>query len=294
MDNQKNNELFAGYIPVLHDGYIRAFDRHPNAIIGILNNEVISDTKIGYIRKDIRALTPEDAKNSIEGLGRKSIILGRSALELALRSNIIMPDDDITRNIEKLYPEAKITKEPIFLRWDRDNSNETSVILPDREVTLEDDDKLIQIISNEASKSSNWWRHVSAALVDSSKIILCKHNHSLPTEHTSWIEGDPRITAKKGESIERSIDIHAEASLIAQAARDGISLNGKDIYVSTFPCPNCAKLIALSGVKSCYFIEGYAVLDGQSILSASGVEIVKINTRLNKEDQNILKLYPEK
>ena len=186
------------------------------------------------------------------------------------------------------------SKEPIFLRWDRDNSNETSIILPDREVTLEDDDKLIQIISNESSKSSNWWRHVSAALVDSSKIILCSHNHSLPTEHTSWIESDPRITAKKGESIERSIDIHAEAGLIAQAARDGISLNGKDIYVSTFPCPNCAKLIAMSGIKSCYFIEGYAMLDGQSILSASGVEIIKINSKLKSEDIHNLKPYPEK
>ena len=62
--------------------------------------------------------------------------------------------------------------------------------------------------------------------------------------------------------------------------------------VSTFPCPNCAKLIALSGIKSCYYIKGYSMLDGYSVLKDFGVEVVKLETKLKSEDPKIFKTYP--
>lgn len=291
-----NKELFAGYVPVIHDGYIRVLERYPNATVGIFNEEIIEDSKIGYTRKDIRALSPEIARMAIEGLGRQAIILGRAALELALNEGpVIMPDDDITRKIVANYPKAEIIKEPVFLRWDRDNSSETSMIEPDREVTLDKDSMIIKTLNEQAHQSSNWWRHIGAAVFDDNEsLIISSHNSSVPTEYTSYIECDPRITAKKGESIERSIDIHAEARLIANASKHGISLEGKTMYVSTFPCPNCAKLIAESGIKSCCFVEGYTMLDGQSVLKDYNVEIVKINAELEAEKPNSLKPYPEK
>lgn len=289
------SEYFIGYIPVLHDGYIKVFNRHPNATIGILDNEVLASLKIDYLRKDIRNLTPQVAKLAIKGLGRNVIILGKEALELILNnSTVIMPDDDITRKIEVNYPDAVIVKEPVFLRWDRDNSSETLMINPDREITLPNDSPIIKTLSAEARKSSNWWRHIGSVVFDDNgELLLSSHNSSIPTEYTSYIECDPRITSKKGEDIERSVDIHSELRLISEAAKQGISLQGKDLYISTFPCPNCAKAIALSGVRSCYFVEGYAMRDGQTILHNFGVEIVKINAELEKEDLNSLKPYPE-
>lgn len=287
----KPKELFAGYIPVLHDGYIRAFNRHPNATIGIFNSEILDD--ISYIRKDIRTLNPEDAKQAIAGLGREAVILGRLELQHALKQPIIMPDDDITRTIIESNPNANITTEPVFLRWDRDNSNEQSSINPDRIIQIDSNDKIIQTINQELSRSTNWWRHIGAVIIDSNNNIkLSTHNSSLPTEYTSCIECDPRITAKKGEAIERSIDIHAEARLIAEASKQGLILEDMTICVSTFPCPNCAKLIALSGIKSCYYIDGYAMLDGYSVLKSFDVEIVKIKTKLAPEDSRIFKSYP--
>jgi len=105
------------------------------------------------------------------------------------------------------------------------------------------------------------------------------------------IVSDPRITAKKGESIERSIDIHAEARIIADAAKQGVALDGLSMTVNTFPCPNCAKLIALSGIKTCYYIDGYAVVDGYSVLKDFGTEIVKLDVSLKKDDPKTLKPY---
>jgi len=288
---KNNNELFAGYIPVIHDGYIKAFNRHPKATIGIFNNEILSG--IPYICKDIRAIRPEDAEKSISGLGRKTVILGRLGLEQALLKPIIMPNDDITRDIIIANPNADITTEPVFLRWDRDNSSEKSMIIPDRTVYLDDNDQIIETLCNEKSLSTNWWRHVGAVVIDNkNKIILDGHNSSLPTEYSSWIDGDPRINSHKGEKIEQSIDIHAEAGIIANASKKGISTEGMTICVSTFPCPNCAKLIALSGIKSCYYVDGYAMLDGYSVLKDFGVEIVKLENKLKPEDPRALKSYP--
>lgn len=287
----KPKELFAGYIPVLHDGYITAFNRHPDAAIGVFNDEVLADNA-PYLRKDIRALSPEDAKRAITGLGREALILGRSALQEALRRPIIMPSDDISRAIIAANPEADITTEPVFLRWDRDNSTDPSIITPDRTIQISNNDPIIKRLNSELVQSTNWWRHIGAVILDDTAIKLSAHNSSLPTEYTSWINGDPRITARKGESIERSIDIHAEARIIAEASKQGIALEGMTICVSTFPCPNCAKLIALSGIKSCYFVEGYSVLDGYSVLKDFGVEVVKLETDLEPEDPQILKAYP--
>jgi dCMP deaminase len=47
------------------------------------------------------------------------------------------------------------------------------------------------------------------------------------------------------------------------------------MYVTDFPCPPCAKLIAAAGISRLYFREGYAVLDGQDVLDAAGVEVVQ-------------------
>jgi dCMP deaminase len=81
--------------------------------------------------------------------------------------------------------------------------------------------------------------------------------------------------------FEISTVAHAEAKLIADAARQGISTEGAVMYVTDFPCPPCAKLIAMAGVARLYFRTGYAVLDGQQVLDAAGVELVSIGEPLS-------------
>jgi len=51
--------------------------------------------------------------------------------------------------------------------------------------------------------------------------------------------------------------VHAEMDAITSAARKGISLRDGSIYVTTFPCHNCAKHIIASGIKKAYYIEPY-------------------------------------
>lgn len=84
--------------------------------------------------------------------------------------------------------------------------------------------------------------HVGCVLVSGGKrpnrIVAAGYNGFLPgAPHTSHVrEGHEQAT------------VHAEQNAIADAARRGISLEGATAYISHFPCINCAKILASSGI----------------------------------------------
>jgi deoxycytidylate deaminase len=52
--------------------------------------------------------------------------------------------------------------------------------------------------------------------------------------------------------------VHAEVSALMDAARRGVSVDGCTMYVTTFPCHECARNIVASGVTRVVYIEPYA------------------------------------
>ena len=44
--------------------------------------------------------------------------------------------------------------------------------------------------------------------------------------------------------------IHAEVNAIINAAKEGVSIHGAEIFVTMFPCSNCAAAIIQSGIKT--------------------------------------------
>ncbi len=59
------------------------------------------------------------------------------------------------------------------------------------------------------------------------------------------------------DAIEYSRAIHAEMSALITAARNGSSTVGAALYVTTYPCHNCARHLVAAGVSEVYFIEPY-------------------------------------
>ena len=51
--------------------------------------------------------------------------------------------------------------------------------------------------------------------------------------------------------------VHAEMNAIAQAAKNGITIDGADLYVTARPCWNCFRVIANTGIKNVYYAEEY-------------------------------------
>lgn len=264
--------VIVAYVPVLHRGYLHFFARHPQAKqLFLLGTEMTQS--IEAFQKDLRAIAPQTIATAIQALNifEQVEVLDQVTLEsLANNKEIsfIFPDEEIMHQLAEQYlSQAKITFDSVFLRWD------SKSVLAKKEITPDTFMKHAEVLKE---KSADWWRQVGAVIVKDGQEILSDYNHHLPSPLEPYFQGDPRASFHKGELIEFSTAIHAEASLIAQAAKQGRSLNQTELYVTTFPCPVCAKLIAQTGIKKVYFAEGYSLLDGEALLRAAGVEIIKV------------------
>jgi dCMP deaminase len=224
-------------------------------------------------------LEPEVASQVISGLFGNSKVLNKENIgEILKFGEIIMPDEDISRVFaEKYLTEKEVIFEKVFLRWDKLISLKEQEISPDRKISSEDFDKeFIGEAFKESEKSSDWWRQIGAVVVKEGKIIITGYNKHLPSNFSPYINGDPRNNFDAGIRIDLCTSIHAEAATIAAAAKNGINLNGCSIYVTTFPCPTCARLLAESGISKVFYSKGYSLLDAEDILKGYGAEIILV------------------
>ncbi|MDR1151072.1 MAG: hypothetical protein LBK72_01115, partial [Bifidobacteriaceae bacterium] len=58
--------------------------------------------------------------------------------------------------------------------------------------------------------------------------------------------------------IEFGATVHAEMAAITGAARHGIAIQGQAMYVTTFPCHECARNIVAAGISRVVYIEPYS------------------------------------
>lgn len=56
---------------------------------------------------------------------------------------------------------------------------------------------------------------------------------------------------------EFSRPVHAEMATLIDAARRGVAVDGHSMYVTTFPCHNCAKHIIAAGIRRVVYLEPY-------------------------------------
>lgn len=271
--------ILISYIPALHKGYVDFFKKYAGGTLYILGDPFVKEHP--RMDRDLRALAPEEIKAMVEALGIFSSVevLNEKTLEKLETETplIVIPDEDLNRKFAKTHLPGKTVKfVKTFLRWDKQISTTEFEIPPDRIISAETlDQELMATALQEAEKSSDWWRQIGAILTDADKkFILAAHNNSVLSEYTLNALGDPRSNFDAGERIDLVKTIHAEAAVIARAARRGIPLEGAYIYVTTFPCPVCAKSIAEAGIKKLFYSKGYSLLDAEDVLRAYDVEIV--------------------
>jgi len=267
------------YVPVLHEGYLRFFNKHegPKELF-IFGPDFIEHDR--ELSRDIRQLAPNHMQKALESLGifeRVGVLGLANVKDLNQKEReIILPDEEVSRELAHThFPDARVSFDPIFLRWDKHNALAEKPVIPEERVTHEEFHRRIMTEAQKAAlQSSDNWRQVGGVIVKDGEVILTAFNKHVPSEHAPYISGDPRNNFRRGLHIEISSAFHAEAALIAEAARRGISIEGTSMYATVFPCPPCAKLIAHSGIQTLYCAGGYGVLDGEDILKAKGVNIV--------------------
>lgn len=100
-------------------------------------------------------------------------------------------------------------------------------------------------------------------------------NRIIAAGYNGFLAGVPH-NSKLRDGHEQAT-VHAEQNAISDAARRGISVENCIAYITHFPCINCAKIMAASGVKSIRYRHDYnndnLVYD---LLSQANIEIKKI------------------
>jgi dCMP deaminase len=272
------------YLPVIHRGYEILLDQHADAASVLLLGAGFQ-AEFPRLGKDIRALPPERAARylALARPGPEIRVIEPADLPAAVTGDpLVLPDEEITRALAARHDLGRgrtVVFEPTFLRWDRDWSRAQRPARFDGEIAVGDLPRgLIARAQQLAGRSSDWWRQVGAIAVRGPDLLGYAWNHHHPTEHSPYIDGDPRDSFSRGVRADLSTAIHAEAAIVAVAARDGVSLRGADLYVTTFPCPACARLIAEAGLRRCFFAGPYSLLDGEDVLRAAGVELFWVDT----------------
>jgi dCMP deaminase len=272
------------YLPVVHAGHEAFFTRHRDAAeVLILGTGFRAQFK--SLAKDIRALPPARAAQFLQTMlpGTPVRVIEPGDLPAALTADtLVLPDEDVTRVLAAEYhldSGRDLVFDKTFLRWDREWSQAQRPVDFDGQLAVGELPSALLARARElADHSSDWWRQVGAIAWRGDEILGASWNHHAPTEYAPYLDGDPRDNFSRGVRADLSTAMHAEASVIARAAHDGTPLAGADLYVTTFPCPACARLIAESGFRRCYFTGQYSVLEGDAILRTAGVALFWVDT----------------
>lgn len=272
------------YMPVIHRGYERLIEEHRSRGAEILLMGASFAEHYPVVRKSIRALQPQRIVGYLRAVDESMPVSVVEVGDLPDRITgplLVVPDEDLMRAVvadHGLAHRAKVVYEKSFLRWDRTSSlaeEPRSGPVVGSSVLAE---KFSRLAREVGGFSPDWWRQVGAMAVQGEEVVGYAYNTHLPSEYHLYAYGDPRDSHRKLEGMELVTSLHAEAAVIAAAARDGVSLRGADLYVSTFPCPTCARMIAATRFGRCFFADGYSTLAGAEVLTHAGVELFRVDT----------------
>ncbi len=114
--------------------------------------------------------------------------------------------------------------------------------------------------------------HVGCLVVSSgehpNRIIAAGYNGFLPgvPHHSCVRDGHEQAT------------VHAEQNAVADAAKRGVSLMGATVYVTHFPCVNCAKVLAAAGVSAIKYLHDYHDDElVRPLLESAGITIERLD-----------------
>jgi dCMP deaminase len=102
-----------------------------------------------------------------------------------------------------------------------------------------------------------------------------RKNRIVAAGYNGFLPGSPHVSRVRDKHEQATV--HAEQNAIADAARRGSSVEGCVAYVTHFPCINCAKILAASGIAEIRYHEDYkndAIV--AQLMAEAGVAITKL------------------
>ncbi len=142
------------------------------------------------------------------------------------------------------------------------------------------DEYFMTIALLSAKRSKDPSTQVGACIVDNENKVVSIGYNGMP-RHCD----DTKLTWEKGEDLNNKYlyVCHAEFNAILNT-RDGSHLNGCKIYVTLFPCNECAKAIIQTGIKKVIYLsdkyqDQLSTRASKKLFEVAGVEIEQYKGR---------------
>jgi dCMP deaminase len=98
-----------------------------------------------------------------------------------------------------------------------------------------------------ASRSCCERLHVGCVLVKDTRVISVGYNGFLPkAPHQSMVVNN-----------HEQATVHAEQNAITDCAKRGVSCDNAQAYITHYPCINCFKVLAASGINRIFYYDDY-------------------------------------
>lgn len=139
-------------------------------------------------------------------------------------------------------------------------------------------DEYFMNIANDVSKRSTCRRQVGAVITVNNVIKTTGYNGSPKgLKHCEDMGGCIRQknNIPSGTRQEYCRAVHAEQNAIIFAATEGISIKGGTIYVNTFPCSICARMLINAGIEKIVYLGDYSDDLAKTMLEESKIKIIK-------------------
>ncbi len=149
-------------------------------------------------------------------------------------------------------------------------------------------DEYFMKIASDVSERSTCRRQVGAIITVDNIIVSSGYNGSPKgLKHCADNGGCMRElnNIPSGTKQEFCRAVHAEQNAIIQAAVTGVKIKGGTLYVNTYPCSICTRMIINSEIKRIVYDSDYSDKLSNEMLEEANIEVVKYKQKvLTKQD----------
>ena len=140
------------------------------------------------------------------------------------------------------------------------------------------DEYFTEIAKLVATRSNCVIRKVVAVITVDNQIVSTGYNGAPKGLHHCIDAGGCLRKLNKIESGTRQEicrAVHAEQNAIISAAIKGVSIKGGTLYVNTYPCSICTRMLINAEIKRIVYDSDYSDPLAKEMLDESGIEVVK-------------------
>ena len=138
----------------------------------------------------------------------------------------------------------------------------------------------MNIARQAATRSTCDRKHVGAVIVRDKTILSTGYNGS--------IRGMPHCD-DVGHLMEAGhcvATVHAEANAIIQAAKNGVRIEGAEIYTTASPCWDCFKLVVNAGIRTVYYGEFYRDERSIQVARQLGIDLIDLSREVSASERD--------